>query len=205
MDPIQGFTQEAAGVGSWLLRSFWSKEGASLPDPDLTRSAGMTGTTFVLGWLSSINMSKRKLKARVVDELILCQTELHARAYPAKWSKDGHREAWMLAPFVARLRFLHTGLFEQKSLRPKQLEAIDTYVTAVEEFVDIWAAAERRGGEYKDGYKSTRDGLRLAVKRLGYKQLKSLDALAAPKDKLFGGGPGAGAGADPKPAGVAAE
>ncbi|MBI1360750.1 MAG: hypothetical protein GC155_10785 [Alphaproteobacteria bacterium] len=179
---------DAAHTGSWLLRTFWNDKGDSLlPDPDLARNGAFTILTFAFGWLLSLNSSTGKLKARIVDELILCQSELFARAYPTVWKQDGQREAWMLHPFVARLRFLYSSLNEQKSLSRKQLDRIEWYMMRVDEFIATWSATSRRFDPYHEGYKLTYTGLRLAVQDLGLKRMSRLQGLACPKDGLFGG------------------
>jgi hypothetical protein len=145
--------------------------------------------SFVLGWMVSLSGTHSRLKTRVINELILSQSELKARAWPAAWRRDGVREAWMLDPFLARIRFLHDNLAETKSLKGKQLDLIEAYTMRVEEFITKWSETQHRTESYRDAYAQTYHMMRAATRALGLKENNRYSGLAPPSDELFNAPP----------------
>ncbi len=176
---------DAAATGSWFVHTFWNANGGFAPDDDIARNAAFTALTFAVGWIGSQGISRSKLKARVVDEMILTQSELRARAYPKVWRIDDPREAWMLDALVARLRFLHASINEAKSLKLKQIDAVEDYMLRVEEFIAKWAEVKRRGEAYHYAYNQAYRKLRAAAQALGNNENKRFIGLASPNDSLF--------------------
>lgn len=157
--------------------------------PSVTQGIVFTAVSFVLGWMVSLSGTHRRLKTRVINELILSQSELKARAWPAVWRRDGVREAWMLDPFLARIRFLNDNLAETKSLNRKQLDLIEAYTMRVEEFIEKWAETMNRTESYRDAYAQTYHMMRAATRALGLKENKRYGGLAPPSDELFNAPP----------------
>lgn len=176
---------EAAGV--YLVNIFWHPGRDGLPDPDVARNIGFTLATFIIGWLASLSGTHRRARQRVVNELILSQSELRTRAWPKSWRMTDVREAWMLDPFVARLRFLYASVSETKSLTGKQLGLVDNYIKRVEDFIEKWEETQVRRDSYRYAYDQTYHALRAASKALGLKDNSRFTGLGSPADGLFGG------------------
>lgn len=174
----------------FLKRMFLSDTESFSLNPDLVRDIVFTLVTFLLGWAMSLKASKQRLKSRIIDELILSQRELVARAYPEtrnlKWKANDDREVWMLDPFVARIKFLISSLSEEKSLNQKQLALLENYVVALEAFIACWANTWARKSTYNESYKVTYNTFRAAVIDLGLHQTRRLNGLM-PKDSLLSG------------------
>jgi hypothetical protein len=174
-------------VQAYLGRTFLDPGGSGLPSPDVFLGIVFTALSFAIGWAASRSGAKRKLKAQVVDELILSHSELRARAYPARWKESDVRETWMLEPFVARLKFLHATLHQSGALKRSQLDSVEYYIMRVEEFIEKWAEVSRRNENYHYMFGVAYKGLRDAVKRIDDSQLRRLAGLGRPKDALFSG------------------
>lgn len=173
-------------IEGYLSRTFLDSNGSGLPSPDVFLGIIFTALSFAIGWMASFRGSHRRTKARVIDELILSQSELMARAYPKVWRQGDTREAWMLDPFVARLRFLYSSVSETKSLGNKQLDLIENYVLRVQEFIAKWEETQSRRDSYHYTYQMTYYALRAATKALGLKEQRRLTGLMPVSDGLFG-------------------
>jgi len=173
-------------IEAYLSRTFLDPNGSGLPSPDVLLGLVFTAVSFAIGWMASFRGSHRRTKARVIDELILSQSELMARAYPKVWRQSDTREAWMLDPFVARLRFLYSSVSETKSLSNKQLDLIENYVMRVQEFIAKWEETQTRRDGYHYTYQVTYHALRAATKALGLKEQRRLTGLLPVSDGLFG-------------------
>jgi hypothetical protein len=178
-----------AGAGRYLVDIFWKPDRDGFPDPDIARNIGFTVATFIIGWLASLSGTHRRARQRVINELILSQSELRTRAWPKSWRMTDVREAWMLDPFVARLRFLYASVSETKSLSGKQLGLVDNYIKRVEDFIEKWEETQVRRDSYRYAYDQTYHALRAAAKALGLKDNARFTGLGSPKDELFGGSP----------------
>lgn len=174
-------------IQTYLARTFMDPEGSGLPSPDVFLGVVFTALSFAIGWAASRSGAKRKLKAQIVDELILSHSELRSRAYPSRWREGDIRESWMLEPFVARLKFLHATLHQAGGLKRSQLDAIEYYVMRVEEFIEKWAETARRGESYRYKFGVAYNGLREAVRQIDDSQIRRLAGLGAPQDTLFSG------------------
>lgn len=176
-----------ADFQAYLGRAFLDSAGSGLPSPDVLLGIVFTAISFVIGWAASRSGSKRKLKAQVVDELIMSHSELRSRAYPTRWREADIRETWMLEPFVARLKFLHATLHQAGGLKRSQLDAIEFYVMRVEEFIEKWAEVQRRTEGYHELFGIAYRGLRQAVKVVDASQMSRLSGLDRPQENLFNG------------------
>ena len=174
-------------IEGYLSRTFMDSGGSGLPSPDVFLGLVFTALSFGIGWMASRSGSKRKLKAQVVDELIMSHSELKTRAYPTRWRENDMRETWMLEPFVARLKFLHATLHQSGGLKRSELDAIEYYVMRVEEFIERWAEVERRTERYHDMFSVAYHGLREAVRQIDDSQTRRLAGLGRPQDILFNG------------------
>lgn len=188
-----------AAAGRYLVGVFWQPGSDGFPDPDVVRTIGFTVATFVTGWLASLSGTHRRARQRVINELILSQSELRTRAWPKSWRMTDAREAWMLDPFVARLRFLYASVSETKSLSGKQLDLVDNYIKRVEDFIEKWEETQVRRDSYRYAYDQTYHALRAAAKALGLKDNARFTGLGSPKDELFGGAPPSAAPASSHP------
>lgn len=164
-------------VGEFLLRVFWDPDRNGFPSVDAARNIAFTLVAFLLGWAVSLFGAHKRLKERVITELIGAQRELMARAYPKKWKRNAMREAWMLQPFVERIQFLHEHLRESKGLRRTHLENIDKYQRSVQAFIAKWAAAKHHSDDFHELYATSYWFLRKAVTSLGLKELSRLSGL----------------------------
>jgi hypothetical protein len=178
-----------AEAGRYLVNIFWHPGSDGLPDPEIARNIGFTCATFVIGWVASLSGTHRRARQRVINELILSQSELRTRAWPKSWRMTDVREAWMLDPFVARLRFLYASVSETKSLTGKQLGLVDNYIKRVEDFIEKWEETQVRRDSYRYAYDQTYHALRAAAKALGLKDNARFTGLGSPADGLFGGTP----------------
>ncbi|MFT3722747.1 MAG: hypothetical protein QM773_04090 [Hyphomonadaceae bacterium] len=171
-------------IEGYLGRTFLDSTG-QLPSPDVVLGIVFTIISFAIGWMASFRGSRKRVRAQVIDELILSQSELKARAYPKVWRQGDTREAWMLDPFVARLRFLYSSVNEAKSLTRRQLDFIEAYMMRVQEFIEKWENTESRRDAYHYMYEQTYIALRTATKELGLKEMRRLGGLARPQESLF--------------------
>lgn len=181
----------------FLKRMFLSDTETFTLNPDLVRDIVFTAVTFFIGWALSLKASKHRLKSRIIDELLLSQRELVVRAYPetrdGRWKAGDVREVWMLDPFVARIRFLVVSLQEEKSLKLNQLDLLERYVSALEDFIAEWARTRARRATYHYKYEQSYRRMREAAVGLGLHQTKRLNGLM-PRDELMNG-----IGKDPSP------
>lgn len=191
---------QLSGVGQYIGKVFLAADG--WPNPDVFLNVFFTVVTFAIGWLVSLGGSNTRLRTRVINELLMAQSELRARAWPSVWRMNDVREAWMLDPFVARIRFLYASVSEDKALTRNQLDLIEHYIARVQDFIDTWEVTQVRRERYNQAYVVTYHAMRAAAKALGCKDASRFTGLGAPKDSLFGGSPVAPA---PKPSLAPAE
>lgn len=182
----------SSGQGKWLGEWVFNKEMAQESIAALV--------VFALGWLASARGSRKRQKKRIVDELILSQRELVGRAYPelrgGKWQQMGEREAWMLDPFVARIRFLIGSLDDEGSLTLRELDALERYISTVEDFIVKWARTHNRTQAYHSIYEVSYRALVQAVRELGLNQTRRLAGLL-PKDPFLDNGNAGSPGGSP--------
>lgn len=165
---------DIAEVGKSVLKTLWNKDGPSVyPDPDLARNALLTGVTFLFGWIVSLRGSRRKMRERIVDELLMTQRELGRRAYPdefgGEWRQDDPREIWMLAPLVSRIQFLVATLNDEKSVSRDTRTLMDVYVESVTDFIAEWARTKTRfnGASFESKFLKTYDLVIVVAKSIG--------------------------------------
>lgn len=165
---------DIAEIGSSLLRILWNRDGPNvLPDAEMARNALLTVVTFTFGWLLSLRGSRRKLRERIVDELLMTQRELARRAYPdeygGQWRQDDPREIWMLAPLVSRIQFLVATLNDEKSISKDARTLMDVYVESVTDFIAEWARTRTRfnGAAFETKFLKTYDLVIAVAKSLG--------------------------------------
>ena len=165
---------DIAEIGKSVLKTLWNKDGPSIyPDPDLARNALLTGITFLFGWIVSLRGSRRKMKERVVDELLMTQREIARRAYPdeygGEWRQDDPREIWMLAPLVSRIQFLVATLNDGKSVSRDTTTLMDVYVESVTDFIAEWSRTKTRfnGAAFETKFLKTYDLVIAVAKSIG--------------------------------------
>lgn len=182
-----------AGVVKFFAEGDGAILGKLIFNLEMAQEAVAALVVFVLGWFASNRGSRKRQKKRIIDELILSQRELVGRAYPelrrGKWEQMGEREAWMLDPFVARIRFLIGSLDEEGALELRELDTLERYVTTVEDFVAKWARTRNRTEAYHSIYEVSYRALVQAVKALGLNQNRRLAGLL-PKDPFLDNGSG---------------
>lgn len=165
---------DLADLGKSFVRTFWNRDGASFfPDPDMARNALLTTITFGFGWILSLRGSSRRLKQRIVDELLMTQRELARRAYPdeygGEWRQADPREVWMLAPLVSRIQFLVATLNDERSVSKDARTLMDVYVESVTDFIAEWSITKTRfiGADFETKFLRTYDVLVAVARAIG--------------------------------------
>lgn len=177
---------QLAGVGHYLRDMVLAADG--LPKSDVVLNVVFTVATFIIGWVVSLGGSNTRLRTRVINELLMAQSELRARAWPSTWRMNDTREAWMLDPFVARIRFLYASVSEDKTLTRRQLDLIEHYIARVQDFIETWEVTQVRRERYRQSYNQTYHAMRAAARALGCKDASRFSGLGLPDSSLFGDG-----------------
>ncbi|MEM9378257.1 MAG: hypothetical protein AAGA72_18725 [Pseudomonadota bacterium] len=148
-------------------------------NPDFAREFVVAIMIFLIGWAMSLRTSKKRIKNRIVDELIMAQRELFHRAYPKDWKKDGVRHEWMLTPFLDRINFLIFSLKEDKQISEQEIGLIERYADDVDKFIAYWATVKHRTMAYDDKYESTYVSLKEFLERAANKHVPRIAPLYA--------------------------
>jgi hypothetical protein len=166
-------------VGAYLTEVFWDPDSRGFPGVDVARTIGFTLITFIGGWLASKAASRKKIKARLLDDLISTQRELFHRAYPRDWKRGEKREEFTLRPLIERMRFLVFSLKEEHRFGAGDLRLIDAYIARMEEFVALWTRALHRSSKYDDAYDSCLGSLIAIVEITSPRQVSRVAELSA--------------------------
>lgn len=163
----------------YLSEVFWDPDTRGLPNVDVARTIGFTLITFIGGWLVSRAASRKKIKARLLDDLVSTQRELFYRAYPRDWKRGDKREEYTLRPLIERMRFLVFSLKEEHKFSPGDLRLIDAYIARMEEFVALWTRALHRSSKYDDAYDSCLGSLIAIIEITSPRQVSRVEELSA--------------------------
>lgn len=161
----------------YITAIFYDADSPAYFSADFARELLVAFVIFLIGWAASLRSSRRRLRQRAIDDLVLAQKELHSRAYPDDWSQNGRREEWMLAPFVDRVSSVVRNLIEEDLLKAKEKEIVERYPFALTAFVEQWASTMSRGPRYHTKYNETYLTLQQFVELAAPRQLSRLDGL----------------------------
>lgn len=143
------------GWEEFAFKAIGAQDSPIFISPEFARDLTISVMIFVAGWLTSLRISKRRTRDRIVNALIATHRELVHRAFPTKWIANAKREEWMLEPLTKRLRDVLDSLTEEKKLSRGDLALVDRYVDSVDAFINQWAVTIRRGKSYKERFQES--------------------------------------------------
>lgn len=167
------------GIGDYLVNVFWDPDGRGFPSVEVSRTIAFTLITFMGGWIVSKAASRKKIKARLLEDVISTQRELFYRAYPSNWKRDDLREERTLRPLIERMRFLVFSLKEEYKFGEGDLRLIDAYIARIEDFVGLWARAQHRTNRYDDAYESCYASLIAIIEIIAPRQVSRVADLSS--------------------------
>ena len=156
---------------------FYDSTSPAFFSAEFARELVVAFVIFLIGWAASLRSSRKRMRQRAIDDLILAQKELHSRAFPEDWSQNGRREEWMLAPFVDRVSSVVRNLVEEDLLKDPEKRIIEHYPFALQAFVQQWAVTINRGQRYHSKYNQTYLILQQFVELAASRQVSRLNGL----------------------------
>jgi hypothetical protein len=156
---------------------FYDKNSPAFFSADFYREFVVAVFIYLIGWASSLRSARGRLKARIIDELVLAQRELFKRAYPETWNENATRENWMLSPFLDRISFVAFNLKQEGQLSASETRTLEAYLSLVEEFIAQWSVTKRRRSNYDDKYEAAFAALRDFLEMVAPRQVRRIDGL----------------------------
>ena len=156
---------------------FHDPESPAFFSADFAREFVVAVFIFLIGWAASLRSARGRMKARLIDELVLSQRELFKRAYPPNWNENDVRERIMLQPFADKVEFIIFNLKSENQMGASEIADLENYHQSVLEFIDVWARVRRRSRKYDAAYEATFASLNNFLDRFAPRHVRRISGL----------------------------